>query len=52
MERDNMDLALFNILNVIPWIDNCGDGVDGLNQTLVRLYERNVAALTGHVQES
>ena len=53
MERDNMDLALLNILDVIPLIDNCGDDVDRLlNQTLVRLYERNVAALTGQVQES
>ena len=46
MERDDLDLALANILDVIPWIDNCGDDVDELlNQTLVRIYERNLAAL-------
>ena len=46
MERDDLDLALANILDVIPWIDNCGDDVDELlNQRLVRIYERNLAAL-------
>ena len=48
MERNNMDLALFNILGVTPLIDNIEDHVDGLlNQTLVRLYERNLDALSG-----
>ena len=46
MERDDLDLALANILDVIPSIDNCGDDVDELlNQQLVRIYERNLAAL-------
>ena len=49
MERDELiltDLALSNMLDVIPWIDNTGiDANDALNRTLVRLYERNLAAL-------
>ena len=48
MDRDNQYLALFNILEIIPWIDNIENDVDGLLiETLVRLYEGNVAALDG-----
>ena len=49
MDRDELnqtELALANILDVIPLIDNTGnDANDVLNRTLVRLYERNLAAL-------
>ena len=49
MDRDELnltELALANILDVIPVIDNTGsDANDVLNRTLVRLYERNLAAL-------
>ena len=49
MDRDELiliDLALSNILDVIPLIDNTGsDANDALNRTLVRVYERNLAAL-------
>ena len=44
----NINLALANILDVVPFIDNIGDNADGpLNRALVRIYERNVAALQG-----
>ena len=49
MDRDEVNLiglALSNILDVIPLIDNTErDANDALNRTLVRLYERNLAAL-------
>ena len=42
---DHMDLALANILDVVPFIENTGVDVNRpLNQALVRLYERNLAA--------
>ena len=51
MERDsifNKNLALANILDVVPFIDNTEDNAYGpLNNALVRLYERNVSALQG-----
>ena len=48
MDRDNMTLALGNILDVVPFIDNIGDNADGpLNRALLRIYERNLAALQG-----
>ena len=48
-DRDNMvNLALANILDVVPFIDNIGDNADGpLNRALLRIYERNLAALQG-----
>ena len=49
MNRDDinprLDLALANILEVVPFIDNTGEADAPLNQALVRLYERNLAAL-------
>ena len=46
MDRNNTELALANILEVVPFIENIGDNADGpLNRALVRIYERNVAAL-------
>ena len=57
MNRDEFNLtqlALSNILDVIPWIDNTGSEVNGaLNRALVRLYERNMAVLNeGSLVES
>ena len=40
-----LNLALDNILDVVPLIDNTGEADAPLNQALVRLYERNLAAL-------
>ena len=49
MNRDGinprLNLALDNILDVVPFIDNTGEADAPLNQALVRLYERNLAAL-------
>ena len=47
MDRDNTNsnLALANILDVVPLIDNTGEADPPMNQALVRLYERNLAAL-------
>ena len=57
MNRDEFNLtqlALSNILDVIPWIDNTGSEANGaLNRALVRLYERNMAVLNeGSLVES
>ena len=57
MNRDEFNLtqlALSNILDIIPWIDNTGSEANGaLNRTLVRLYERNMAVLNeGSLVES
>ena len=45
MNRENIaELALANLLDLIPLISNTGDEVDPI---ILRLYERNAAILDG-----